>query len=199
MGGHRRSGGTKIGRGACRGKGEISGGAGSFKKKKSNTTERNTVARKTQGYDTTGSTSSAFNRSKNGGRHGAQQRGGMHEMCVGCCLVSVSCSCVEVSLSGRGLGLRYARRDEGHQPHRSATGTCPGHVYTGPNQSGSERAHAQCLAHAPSFFFQAEDGIRDSSVTGVQTCALPISPFERPRPTSRPLERRTGGSQPSPG
>src|SRR5260370_5916606 len=24
------------------------------------------------------------------------------------------------------------------------------------------------------FFFQAEDGIRDSSVTGVQTCALPI-------------------------
>ena len=26
-----------------------------------------------------------------------------------------------------------------------------------------------------SFFFQAEDGIRDSPVTGVQTCALPIS------------------------
>src|SRR5437016_10193372 len=25
------------------------------------------------------------------------------------------------------------------------------------------------------FFFQAEDGIRDWSVTGVQTCALPIS------------------------
>src|SRR3712207_7247019 len=24
------------------------------------------------------------------------------------------------------------------------------------------------------FFFQAEDGIRDSGVTGVQTCALPI-------------------------
>src|SRR5699024_12584605 len=29
------------------------------------------------------------------------------------------------------------------------------------------------------FFFQAEDGIRDRNVTGVQTCALPIS-----RPTS---------------
>src|SRR5207237_3802720 len=28
------------------------------------------------------------------------------------------------------------------------------------------------------FFFQAEDGIRDSSVTGVQTCALPISTSE---------------------
>src|SRR5207247_6196772 len=26
-----------------------------------------------------------------------------------------------------------------------------------------------------SFFFQAEDGIRDPLVTGVQTCALPIS------------------------
>src|SRR2546422_4527343 len=26
-----------------------------------------------------------------------------------------------------------------------------------------------------SFFFQAEDGIRDVAVTGVQTCALPIS------------------------
>src|SRR5262249_56336478 len=28
------------------------------------------------------------------------------------------------------------------------------------------------------FFFQAEDGIRDWSVTGVQTCALPISGTE---------------------
>src|SRR5437762_13914357 len=30
------------------------------------------------------------------------------------------------------------------------------------------------------FFFQAEDGIRDTSVTGVQTCALPISKPLRP-------------------
>src|SRR5699024_11412576 len=29
------------------------------------------------------------------------------------------------------------------------------------------------------FFFQAEDGIRDRNVTGVQTCALPISNMER--------------------
>src|SRR5437588_4387349 len=29
------------------------------------------------------------------------------------------------------------------------------------------------------FFFQAEDGIRDHCVTGVQTCALPISAFRR--------------------
>src|SRR5262249_56471587 len=30
------------------------------------------------------------------------------------------------------------------------------------------------------FFFQAEDGIRDWSVTGVQTCALPISDTSSP-------------------
>src|SRR2546430_8337965 len=29
------------------------------------------------------------------------------------------------------------------------------------------------------FFFQAEDGIRDLTVTGVQTCALPISSRSR--------------------
>src|SRR5699024_11884654 len=28
------------------------------------------------------------------------------------------------------------------------------------------------------FFFQAEDGIRDRNVTGVQTCALPISEYK---------------------
>src|SRR5207244_5140469 len=31
------------------------------------------------------------------------------------------------------------------------------------------------------FFFQAEDGIRDDLVTGVQTCALPISACARTR------------------
>src|SRR2546430_4642571 len=31
------------------------------------------------------------------------------------------------------------------------------------------------LGSALVFFFQAEDGIRDLTVTGVQTCALPIS------------------------
>src|SRR2546430_13688107 len=40
--------------------------------------------------------------------------------------------------------------------------------------------HPECLL----FFFQAEDGIRDVTVTGVQTCALPIlrrglSPWNR--------------------
>src|SRR5258708_27087036 len=42
------------------------------------------------------------------------------------------------------------------------------------------------------FFFQAEDGIRDDLVTGVQTCALPISrsatawPSVHPQPTAKP-------------
>src|SRR5260370_34190626 len=34
-------------------------------------------------------------------------------------------------------------------------------------------------SHNRLFFFQAEDGIRDSSVTGVQTCALPIYKRQR--------------------
>src|SRR2546423_2750728 len=32
------------------------------------------------------------------------------------------------------------------------------------------------------FFFQAEDGIRDKLVTGVQTCALPICSSEKSLP-----------------
>src|SRR5207253_3597678 len=35
------------------------------------------------------------------------------------------------------------------------------------------------LALPSFFFFQAEDGIRDGHVTGVQTCALPISQPDR--------------------
>src|SRR3989442_3661238 len=51
------------------------------------------------------------------------------------------------------------------------------------------------------FFFQAEDGIRDADVTGVQTCALPISP-QRPRGRhpAQPRDLRRGdrgrGGQP---
>src|SRR5437762_10729026 len=39
------------------------------------------------------------------------------------------------------------------------------------------------------FFFQAEDGIRDTSVTGVQTCALPISRSSRLAPRTYPSSR----------
>src|SRR2546430_9337732 len=41
------------------------------------------------------------------------------------------------------------------------------------------------------FFFQAEDGIRDLTVTGVQTCALPIYPPDyvfRDLPAAAPSE-----------
>src|SRR6266581_6427871 len=56
------------------------------------------------------------------------------------------------------------------------------------------------------FFFQAEDGIRDGRVTGVQTCALPISrgrkqeaggrllPFDSDLCLLRSEERREGKS-----
>src|SRR5258708_27759824 len=44
------------------------------------------------------------------------------------------------------------------------------------------------------FFFQAEDGIRDDLVTGVQTCALPISRHHAVAPfddgSERALHRR---------
>src|SRR5689334_24690982 len=44
------------------------------------------------------------------------------------------------------------------------------------------------------FFFQAEDGIRDGTVTGVQTCALPISgdTSAAPDPLLRMLRTRAG-------
>src|SRR6266498_3581226 len=37
------------------------------------------------------------------------------------------------------------------------------------------------------FFFQAEDGIRDADVTGVQTCALPIFARVEPHPPCHQL------------
>src|SRR5690606_40349462 len=54
-----------------------------------------------------------------------------------------------------GLVIRRARaRLRGHRPGR--------------------RSDADLVAVRLVFFFQAEDGIRDFHVTGVQTCALPI-------------------------
>src|SRR5437762_7881175 len=47
---------------------------------------------------------------------------------------------------------------------------------------GEERKNkygSEVLSCCLFFFFQAEDGIRDTSVTGVQTCALPISQLKR--------------------
>src|SRR2546427_11785281 len=43
------------------------------------------------------------------------------------------------------------------------------------------------------FFFQAEDGIRDLTVTGVQTCALPIHSVEVASDGTYALERALAG------
>src|SRR2546426_6029965 len=47
------------------------------------------------------------------------------------------------------------------------------------------------------FFFQAEDGIRDYKVTGVQTCALPIS-RRRAACAPAPLRARAAAPRPPP-
>src|SRR2546430_12497704 len=47
------------------------------------------------------------------------------------------------------------------------------------------------------FFFQAEDGIRDLTVTGVQTCALPIFSFSW-RQTAGPTITLQGASTANP-
>src|SRR5256884_4771383 len=49
-----------------------------------------------------------------------------------------------------------------------------------------EQALRVSLHHGYFFFFQAEDGIRDVAVTGVQTCALPIFSYCIPGPTELP-------------
>ena len=40
---------------------------------------------------------------------------------------------------------------------------------------GIDKTVSDLIRLCVNFFFQAEDGIRDHCVTGVQTCALPIS------------------------
>src|SRR5205085_8983560 len=47
------------------------------------------------------------------------------------------------------------------------------------------------------FFLQAEDGIRDLTVTGVQTCALPIYRGSRVGAVAFAAERPTGDAAPA--
>src|ERR1022692_2931581 len=51
------------------------------------------------------------------------------------------------------------------------------------------------LAIAAPFFFQADDGIRDYKVTGVQTCALPISGPARPAKAPKATSAFAGASR----
>src|SRR3712207_6861600 len=60
----------------------------------------------------------------------------------------------------------------------------------------------QYLSYVFFFFFQAEDGIRDIGVTGVQTCALPIylgavarSARRDPHPGGAPAGDAGGGRE----
>src|SRR5256886_8342110 len=50
------------------------------------------------------------------------------------------------------------------------------------------------VAEWEDFFFQAEDGIRDLTVTGVQTCALPISKTAYSRTCACRLEHQSCGA-----
>src|SRR3712207_8531397 len=50
-----------------------------------------------------------------------------------------------------------------------------------------------CLIILRLIFFQAEDGIRDIGVTGVQTCALPISMLPRICSAERVYEPGSSG------
>src|SRR5438552_14148033 len=47
-------------------------------------------------------------------------------------------------------------------------------TYAATSFTGTGRMDAGAAVRCVVFFFQAEDGIRDDLVTGVQTCALPI-------------------------
>src|SRR5256886_12710471 len=83
-------------------------------------------------------------------------------------------------MTTRQLGLEYfAKRNTG----------------SGGRQMPSHYSNADLhLWSVPSFFFQAEDGIRDLTVTGVQTCALPICTgfFRRPKSLWRRVELDCG-------
>src|SRR2546430_11117792 len=61
----------------------------------------------------------------------------------------------------------------------------------------AKRGKVSVVLSCSFFFFQAEDGIRDLTVTGVQTCALPIWRAPQTRPDGKKilerLSRETGG------
>src|SRR6266481_5618520 len=79
-----------------------------------------------------------------------------------------------------GAGSLKKKRDDGPRARLGPRTTRPPRACLHPDltrpsppaatlASGPPRSH-----HRRAFFFQAEDGIRDGTVTGVQTCALPI-------------------------
>src|SRR2546422_6477305 len=75
-------------------------------------------------------------------------------------------------LSGRRVGGGVGTRRRSRRPRVESSHQAPGRNWL-TWEAGSRRHF---------FFFQAEDGIRDVAVTGVQTCALPILMLSLPRP-----------------
>src|SRR6266496_6190719 len=79
-----------------------------------------------------------------------------------------SLSTIRRALEGLMAKLSIQRKDKSHEGMRE-----PGAAYqVYLPQEIIARRNAMGITHH--FFFQAEDGIRDLYVTGVQTCALPI-------------------------
>src|SRR2546429_5833965 len=71
------------------------------------------------------------------------------------------------------LTVEPARRATLRAPNTRRTTRCVG------LSRGKRRCADPSCRRLVIFFFQAEDGIRDVAVTGVQTCALPISARNR--------------------
>src|SRR3954466_11420427 len=97
-----------------------------------------------------------------------------------------------VDLGGRRIIKKKKNHDTGAH-HLVTIVSCPAHPRR-PAPHGGEATHWRRSAvigdsarvRAPRFFFfQAEDGIRDYRVTGVQTCALPISEMRSGRDWSQ--------------
>src|SRR2546430_5395410 len=67
-----------------------------------------------------------------------------------------------------------AYRHEGAKLVVAEDGSTAGNVSGGCLEQDVREVALQVIRKGELFFFQAEDGIRDLTVTGVQTCALPI-------------------------
>src|SRR5947208_868416 len=92
-------------------------------------------------------------------------------------LTLTNCGCPSAESIGCPNGLPEQDRFPG-----SRRGSCQGtgsltrtRIDSGIFNPISTTKAIELASNQRSFFFQAEDGIRDDLVTGVQTCALPIS------------------------
>src|SRR2546430_11459229 len=96
-------------------------------------------------------------------------------------IVLVVVRVLETKSTGRGRGRRRGRwsgsvKAQGRRPALQSPDSWSSRAPSFERLSGCRSVTAGTLRVAGRvfFFFQAEDGIRDLTVTGVQTCALPI-------------------------